>query len=572
MDSYILSTAMASSEIQHPFVEKKILVLDDKSNGNYSTEVRFESSGLSSALNYINWSEGVIALPIVISCTSSDNTYDWSAAAGGLYTDYMMCLKNSYMSLIDRMTIWSGSNTCVSQVQNINQYLNFRLLTELSEDDESIWGDAMNFHVDNAASWSFNSSSSTRGNGVSNNVFGATEASSFLGIQNQYFNDGAFKRCNKFVNKADADRSALFTNTSLGAMGYDYIENLTGAKNYYLTAFIRLKDIPFFRDLPLLMGSLFKISISINQGSVKVYKSGGTDGFLMQNSNTFTSGSCCPLLFASSNIAITAPVATSAYQQNNGATYVAGGSANIPVGTSVTATLGVTKVVSSNGTTYSHPISNCRIYVPTYRFDEQVLQNYIAMGTKKHVYHNVVHSLFNVGAGNSFTQTINTRSRITRIIIVPELAQTGNGTAVATNGTLVQQKYSPFDIFPAGTAPCGAQMLSKLKIMVGGQMVWNNEVNYGWEHFLFETLNYGVNGGQSTGLTSGRIGRNDFEGEFSYIVCNVRSQSLDYSKPMQVDIAGTSLCTKDLILNCFIEYEASCEFDLTTGAMSNLVD
>jgi hypothetical protein len=568
IDNYILSSAMASSDLHHPFVEKKVLVLDDKSNGNYTTEIRFESGGLSSALSYLNWSEGVIVIPIVMS-VSSAATFDFTTG-GGLYTDYMMCLKNSYMTLIDRMTIWSGSNTVVSQVQNINQYLNFRLLTELSEDDEKIWGDVMNFHPDNAAAFSFNSTASSRGNGVSNNVFGASEANNFLGIQNQYFNDGAFKRCNKFVNKSDSDRSALFSNSNLGAMGYDYIENLATAKNYYLTAFIRLKDIPFFKDLPLLMGSLFKISLSINQGSVKIYRD--ASGNLMQNSNTFTSGSCCPLLVSSSSITIKSPTATSATAQSNTDTWVAGGASNLPSADAITIALGVTKVTSGNGTTYSHSISNCRIYVPTYKMDEQVLQNYISMGMKRHVYSNVVHSLFNVGAGNSFTQTINTRSRITRIIIIPEIAQSGNGTAVATNGALVQQKYSPFDIFPAGTAPCAAAMLSKLKIMVGGAMVWNNEVNYGWEHFLFETLNYGVNGGQSNGVSSGRITKNGFDGEYSYIVCNVRNSTLDYSKPMQVDIAGTSLCTKDLILNCFIEYEASCEFDLTTGAMSNLVD
>lgn len=570
MDSHILSTAMASSEISHPFVEKKVLILDDKSSGNYSTEIRFESSGLSSALSYLNWSEGVITIPLVIS-VSGATAIDFTAS-GQLYTDYMMCLKNSYMTLIDRMTIWSGSNTVVSQVQNINQYLNFRLLSELSEDDERVWGDLMNFHPDNGASWSYNTAPTTRGNGVSNNVFAPSETESYLGIQNQYFNDGAFKRCNKFVNKADADRASLFSDSNLGTMGFDYIENLASAKNYYLTAFIRLRDIPFFKDMPLLMGSLFKISISINQGSLKLYKD--ASGNLMQNSNTFTSGSCCPLLIASSTISNALTVATSAVATTNNAGFIAGGSSNLPTGNTMTVALGVTKVVSGNGTTYSHPISNCRIYVPTYRFDEQVLQNYIAMGTKKHVYNNVVHSLFNVGAGNSFTQTINTRSRITRIIIVPELAQSGNGStsAATTNATLVQQKYSPFDIFPAGTAPCGAMLLSKLKIMVGGAMVWNNEVNYGWEHFLFETQNYGINGNLSNGIASGRISRNGFEGEFSYIVCNVRNQSLDYSKPMQVDIAGTSLCLKDMILNCFIEYEASCDFDLTTGAMSNLVD
>jgi hypothetical protein len=470
------------------------------------------------------------------------------------------------MSLIDKMSVKVGNSTVVSEIPNISQYLNFRLMTELSQEDEMIWGDIMNFKLDTPDAWSYNATASPNGMGLCNNVFMPSQLNNCVGNNGRYVNEGAYQRSLKYQTKGESKKAVFFTDDKLQTMGLDYIDNVSATvKNYYIMAFIRLRDIPFFRDLPLLYGTLFSITVSINQGSVSITKA-ATTGTLTQSNNTFNSGTACPILFSASVInpiiaASTGVVSTTT--TNTTTTYYPSGSANITEG-NVVINLGVVSA-SSNGTSYKHFIDKCRIYIPTYKLDDQVLQNYLAMGIKKHVYSNVLYNVFNVSAGNSFTQIINTRSRIQRIIIVPELSQ-------SANAALIQQKYSPFDIFPCGTAPCGAQLISKLRLLVGGKSVWETERNYGFEEFLFETQNYGINGGLSSGLSSGRISKLGFDNQHSYIVCNIRNSALDYNKPMEISICGTSLCRTELILNVWVEYESSCDFDLTTGAMSNFSD
>jgi hypothetical protein len=121
-----------------------------------------------------------------------------------------------------------------------------------------------------------------------------------------------------------------------------------------------------------------------------------------------------------------------------------------------------------------------------------------------------------IGSGSD-TQLMVTTACVApkRLIIVPMIAKSANGVS----GTAVfKPTISPFASEPA---TCSPYSISNLQVFVSGNPLYSTVLNYGYEHFLNEMNNFGLNSNLVTGLVSSRISLRHYLNNYGYIVCNL---------------------------------------------------
>lgn len=62
-----LNTEIDTSE----FISKKWIYVNDNNNGNYTSQIVIDSTPLSNAGGWINWSEGFLVMPLLVELTST---------------------------------------------------------------------------------------------------------------------------------------------------------------------------------------------------------------------------------------------------------------------------------------------------------------------------------------------------------------------------------------------------------------------------------------------------------------------------------------------------------------------
>ena len=143
-DSLIFDMAQSSGDSDfHPFVKKEmIFITDQSSSGNYSNgQVVFETSQLSNNGRFCDFGlDSYFSFPLAITCTMTTQavpgTYLTWTAANVKATDYLIALKNSNYNIINTMQVEYGNNSVLQQTSGLNQYINFRLNTEMNYEDE----------------------------------------------------------------------------------------------------------------------------------------------------------------------------------------------------------------------------------------------------------------------------------------------------------------------------------------------------------------------------------------------------------------------------------------------------
>jgi hypothetical protein len=161
-------------ELKVPFLKKEMVFVDDQSQRNYSSsQVTIETTTLSNNGRWCDYSQGYIVIPLVITVAG---TLDSNGSVINFSTDelkqadMLLCLKNSNLNLIDSIVVDYGNNNVIQQSARINNYLNFKLHSELSYDDVLLNGSTIGYSKDSATSWQYHDTASTSGTGISNNI------------------------------------------------------------------------------------------------------------------------------------------------------------------------------------------------------------------------------------------------------------------------------------------------------------------------------------------------------------------------------------------------------------------
>ena len=488
--SYDKSMELDGSIADKPYLQKEMVyVIDNNSSTNYSrNQVEFETISLSNNGKWCDYRNGYISIPVVTVLTSTEIFASADKENGILF-------KSDYCNIIDSVTIDYGNNNKIQQNANISPYLVFKKHTTFSENDVIVNGPTLGYRKD-GYKWDYED-----GTGIMN-------------CEEEH--NPQFSQCTKH----DAQQVKVMGATTAKLSGDNVFEKIdTKTHVFYHDCVIRLKDLMFFDQLPMVRGANVKITLRLNQGIVAGTRTADdTTEYVSQ-----LTGSVFPVMRRVLREAVD--------------------------------TISV-KVVE-NGP-YMHQKGQCRLYVPTYTMSPSFEDKYLAVGQKKVTYEDVFVTHLRGLTANFQAVLTNSLSRMQRLIIVPFLSASDNGSLK------IAPQESPYSSEPS---TCSPHYIRDFNVQLSGSNIYKQNVNYKYEQFLNELCGtFGTNANQVTGLTSSLISQKDYNENYGYIVVDLsRRYSYDNETPMSVQINGIIASPKALDFICYISYLKDTTIDLMTG-------
>ena len=602
MDNLVFDEAVNSTIDQSEFISKKWIYVNDNNSQNYSSQIVLDSTPLSNAGGWINWSEAYIALPLVVQLTSAIPASLNDAKS--VTADYSWAFKSGFWNIINSMNVEFNNQNIIQQTPLTNVFRSFKANTSFSQDDLLNEGSSLGFCPDNAGSWRYDKADSARGRGLSNNrdainpvsttIYGSssvwTTASStamaggfdvatslYSGAGNpssypgsQYSsNDGLAQRQTWYGYDALSTSQGEVCGIAEAGSVYrsQKVKIADGNIVWYVYAKLRLKDLnEYFEKCPLLKGSTIRFYINTNQAlttftttapasdavtavitpgtitSTGVQVIGGLTNPLMVASRDLGSGASC---LASDSYALSVSIVKNVFQSQLGI----GGNAYQAGQSSLTAV---------------------RLYAPVYQFNPLAQQRYLQLApTKKVVYRDIFQYQFSgIKPDDNFNFLVsNGIPNIKSVLVVPYVAGGDNGatTSTAGDGLAYSTLLSPYASTPAMPDPIP---LNNFNIMVSGVNLFLNNQLYDYEQFRQELMSSNqLNGNLTTGLTSGLISEDMFSRGYRYYYGNCsRILPAEAGVSRSIQIIGQNKSKLRVSLLVFVEFEKSMTIDITTGA------
>ena len=552
------------------FVKKDWLNILDNQNGNYnSNQSVIDTSQLSNSNKYMSYREAYLAVPMLLTCASTDlaTSANFAPATSATSADYALGLKNWFGQIVHSFTLDYNGTTIIQQTPYCNMWNSFKLLTSMSWNDVATQGATIGFYPDDPTTWSFNNVAGVQGQGVCNNTTNIiTPATSavFNQFNSNGGNTGLVKRI-QYISYDPAGDSGTGTFggnlLSAGACNNiwkSYVSSKVNGVNattqgsfqVSIMATIYLKHLhSFFAMCPLIKGAYMKATLNLNNCSTRFTSTAGNILTLVSVSNSV--GGVNPLMIASAD----------AGQGGNTAFGVGSYTANVSVG-AVCLDPTLSTFVGQGQLARS-----IYLYVPSYTFNPVFESAYLSSPVKQIKYTDIYqYQVSNVPANTGFNNLItNGIANIKSILIVPFFSVgAGSANTGLLQGMPVYQ--SPYD--PAG---CGATSplisFNNFNVVISGQNIIYNTQQRSYEQFNNQL--YGVNavnGGMTDGITSGLIDRLGFDMEYGYYYVDVsRMLPVEESVPKSVQIIGTNQSIRAVDLWVFIEYGVEVSLDALTG-------
>jgi hypothetical protein len=419
--------------------------------------------------------------------------------------------------------------------------------------------------------------------------------------------------------KTPASTSSITNSSStMGLLWKSYVSSVSAySQQTSIVATVYLKHIhSFFNMVPLLKGVFMKMTMNLNNSSATVN---------CMSYVTATATALAPLGMTCSSVSVPTGgvlpfiVSSPIYAQSSGATGTAGSinlfpsrvptgmqgaftgctftyTLNLSVGsTCLNQTLSTSQVLGA-GTTVTAPAvssgnlsKSVYLYIPAYTFNPPFESSYLSSPVKVIKYTDIYqYQVLNIGAGQQFNNLVtNGIANIKSVLILPFYSSSVGGTLTMPVGFGAASNYipavtlssntgflsgtpvfqSPFD--PAGTGPTSPIVyLTNFNVQVSGQNAIYNVEKYNFEQFNNQLYGQNsVNGGLTDGLTSGLVGRTDFDMSYCYYYINVeRMLPVEESVPKSIQILGTNLSSRAIDFYVFVEYGMEIKIDALTGA------
>jgi len=544
MDNLVFEESITTETDQSEFTEKKWVYVNDNNAQNYSSQVVIDSTPLSNAGGYVNWSEGYILMPLVVEATATAGLDDADA-------HNMMGFKNGYWNMINSMSVEFNNQTIVQQTPFLNVFRSFKAHTSFSESDVINHGNELGYALDTASSWGYSTTNNLSGRGIFNNEYAPPTSGHALTTNWDLgsHNEGLRKRMEN-TNKlssgkgkasvvAEATRGLLYQSRCVSKSATSVV--------WEIYAKLRLKDLTdYFEKVPLLKGSTMRFLINTNQAEVSFTPV--VDGATPANSTlpvaqaSVLSGNTFPLMVTSQK----APSATAS-----------GG--KVSLDTAVAVKLSV-DIVKSRQNGHQTSLTSCRLYAPLYKFNPLAEQRYLSLAPTKRVeYEDVFQYQFSgVNAGDTFNFLVsNGIADIQSVLVVPFLSSSAN------NG--MNPFLSPYSTAGATPDPIPLQQFN---ILLSGVNLFLENEEYDFQAFSHQLASSNqLNGGLTTGLGSGLIGKFEFENLYRYYYGNAsRSLPSEEGVSRSVQIVGKNASAQQISLMVFVCFKRSMTVDIQTGA------
>jgi hypothetical protein len=608
MDSIVFEESVNTEVSSSEFVDKQWLYVNDNNNGSYSSQVVLDTTPLANSGSYINWSEALILLPLVLQFESTA-----AALTAVAPFDYLGAMKSGYWNMLHSLTCEFNNGNIIQQVPFLNVFCSFKNITSWSKDDLTDWSAVTGFCPDTAKSWAYLAAAgvgglalSGSGSGLSNNrdapyvsinlIVGTGAAVTDIVPYNvatrttqssvdvrQAWNDGLFAR-QSAINYNPILTADLATSTNQGLLlsgdncrqvFRTYVSAAANLRWFAIDAVIRLKDVAdFFQKCPMLKGSTMRIYLNTNQCYFQVTQSANryaaASGILNTNSIlSVTSapvilggGGTCPVIYSSAGLGQGSSLLTPLQSDA-----VAAATAVVNVSVSIVRTQ-FTQMTNQNLTC---PISSVRLYAPAYTMSPIAEQRYLSLTPSKRVVYNDIFqfSFTNQSTNSPFNILVsNGIPNIRSVLVLPLLPRASNGTASAlANATTTSSILSPFSSTPASPDPL---VIQNFQIQISGKNLFINQLQYDYEDFIEQLVSSNqLNGSLTTSLASGLVSKSDFQSLYRYYYGNCsRSLPSEEGVSKAVQIQGTILTplATAVDLMVFVEFEREITIDVRTGA------
>jgi hypothetical protein len=547
-DSAVYQLSSSQEMDGHEFVRKEIVYILDVNNQSYSSnQIQFDTSSISNSGKWASFSEAYFIIPYSIKMTSGAT----NISGANVVSPFMCTLKNGFWQIIDSMQVDLNGVNIVQQTNFLNAHATFKALSTWSVNDQMKYGPSCGFFKDSATSVAYSvaaAPATVNGDGVSNNrVFnvGSTVAATSV-FTGTAFNEGYFERLLYTSNSAAAGLNgvgAFYTAYSTVGMPFFSFSGAADATRVFYWSFlakIRLADIcDYFAKVPLLKGSFYRITLNANT-SISVITGDGGAGNMTLTSATVT-GRTNPLLFASA-----------AADQPSRATLA------------LNPTLTVSTGIGSSLSGVTSILSGTRLYVPIYTMNPTYEEQYVSMNRTKSIVYDDLYSFYisNIPIGQFQQLLSNGITNPKYVLVIPLLNRAaGNNCIIAAS-----ELESPFSSCPGTTMPLG--VIQNFQVQLSGVNLFSQQQQYDFDQFMSELSKTGLNGGQTSGLSSGLISERDFQYAFRYYLADLsRRLPSEDIYPKSIQVQGTNGTTKILDLLTFVAYQRAIIVDCVTGSI-----
>lgn len=215
---------------------------------------------------------------------------------------------------------------------------------------------------------------------------------------------------------------------------------------------------------------------------------------------------------------------------------------------------------TSDGASWSS-ISSCRWYIDAYTLAPESIQRYRDLEVSTIEYNDLYQYSVAVSSTGNFNSIITNGIQSPEFLVVIPFFASSSTFSGGLLGT-INPYQSPFDPAPACSSPY--LCLKNFNVLVNGSNAFSQNVQYDHDMYMSEVSSCNaLNGGKSTGLTSGLIDQLMWSSSYRYYVCDL-SRRVNPNEVVSLSIQGTvnSVITE---LMCFVVYKKTLKISRLTG-------
>jgi len=589
---FMRSSQSQSADKYSPYVRKDWNYVNDINSGVYTNTgqslVQFDLSSIFNSSRLVDTNDMFLTFPVLINavCTAGGDPL----APGNLAVAVLAQLKSGFHNLIHQADLQINGKTVEQTQPFINKFVDFKLLSEMSDNDLRSLGPSLGYsdELDNPFSvrWQNQVSSapptaSCNGNGITNNrpfanasSFGTTPPVFVPVSGSKYQTTAGTSQYTNCVNTALSQRAGSIVDSRLTTPSLtgsnligtsttleDFIMFPTHAQEEFKPIFSVQSNIMTIRDVAVIrLRDLFDSMANVGltkrfDGVLRLYVNTGSIVVNVANPNLDTLGYSSSLSL--STFSNTCPVVVNylPFTNANGGLPATTSLVGVSVNLAKSASFRVgAQTISPNA---QHDMNACRCYYSSIELKPQLALKYIEENrNKKVVYRSVItNQTTTITKGANYNQLIQSGiTHPTGLVIMPFV----DGTLANTGG--FGPSGSPFD-----TNLAHPISLTNLQVQVGGVNVLSNPLFYTYENFLEQVHLFESLTSSDIGISCGLISKQFWEVNRTYFVNLGRGTTSDNLTPRNVQVSFKN--NSNLPINClmFVVYLDEFEIDVETG-------
>lgn len=531
-DQATLAASYHEEYTPHDFIDRQVVSIPDSNNGSYSNnQVVYDCTTLASSINFQDWQNAYISMPLSLTLTATGAT----VFEPDYENSFALNLKGSDLTIVNSMSITVNGSEVVAS-QPLSQIpIHYDMLTGLGPSDFKSLGPNINLYKTDADSLVRDAAMGEMTNGLTGGVIGTTTAPKVV-------NKGRYQQLRNQVvaTKAGVTANGYQDLATLATANQSFVEVSANDPNkelrFNLMANIPCKYLhPMFAALKLVRGAIVRITLNLHTRATFAITSSATGAY-------------------------SAPIVTTPHGfmplQLSQASAEAGTGLHVAGAGGLRAKVTVGNLLQANSA----------LRVPMITMSPEAEAKYVADPVRKISYEDwtVNASLQKVEPGKSVSQfqVSPGAAKLRRLLIVPMVHSDSNGS---DGISAMQSAWSN-----AGAGTCAPHaFLTSYNVHVSGKNLYQNSLSYRFEHWLQEQYGQGaVNGGQTPGMITTNITRDDYNSLYSYVCVNLQrhAESEDaVQKAVQVSFVNSSKVSLEFLFYLFSERWFN--IDVNTGAI-----